>query len=130
MYTETVLEKISDKTLLFQVPTTISNLEPIFVFKIQIAPQPSFAINLNPILSQDTLMTDSANYLFNSDGYCSFVQNYQNDYFINGDLKLLDFNDSGNNELSHCKMSITYGRGKSEIFYLKGIFKLSEFEQN
>ncbi len=130
IFQETSIKQVSSKSLHFQVPTPITNLEPIFIFKIILTQHPSFAITLNPDLIPKSLNHGSTNYAFKSDGNCSFIHQDQNDYFIKGELKLLDFNDSDNKESSHCKMSITYGKGKSELFYLKGTFKLSEFEQN
>lgn len=110
--------------LLFNVPTPITKLEPIFTFNFKLTDFPSFTINLNPKLKTLPSSNGVKEFNFNELGNCNFSLNEADEYFIKGELKLVAID---GDEVSHCKIVVDYGKGTHEQYLLKGTFKLSDF---
>ena len=119
--------KLNQKGLLFNVPTPITNLQPIFTFIFNLTQDPSVTINLNPDLrSEKGKNFEPSIFTFNDKGLCCFDYKETDDYFISGEI-LLD--KSNNSTIPKCKMLIDYGKGENELFFLKGTFNLNEFNE-
>lgn len=119
--------KLNQKGLLFNVPTPITNLQPIFTFIFNLTHDPSVTITLNPDLrSEKGKKSEPSTFTFNENGLCNFDYKETDDYFINGEI-LLD--KVGSSIVPKCKMLIDYGKGENELFFLKGTFNLNEFNE-
>lgn len=120
-------EAIMQSDLNFMIPTKISNQNPIFLFSFDLNNTPSVSINLNPNLYINAKTNEkSVINTFNKKGRCIVSHQFAEEYFIDAELELQpDFSDSQSD--NYCKMKINYGRGKSELYYLKGIFNLNDF---
>lgn len=127
------VESVSEKSS-FQVPTKLSDLEPIFKFNFRCHPQGkngkvSFTVELNDSLYENDINQNSAKtYFFNEEGVCSFSHYDLNNFFIEGDLKLINLNTDektiGDLTPANLRASITYGNSDDSLHYIKGNFKL------
>lgn len=121
--------KKTGKRIEFNVPTAMTKLDPIYSLEFNLEEPTWVKISLNSTL-RNTLDEDFYIYHFDTDNYCDFHLHSIDDYFIKGEIKLVPMHADQQvllNNCSHCHMNITYGKKKSELFYLKGTFKLSDF---
>lgn len=117
--------KIEKNYLSFNIPTSISNQQPIFTLDFLMNEYPSVTIKLNPNL-QTKNKNETITFIFNEDGICTITKNFPDNYFIKAEL-VLEPNFGNYPEDNYCKMKINYGKGQNELFYLKGTFNLNDF---
>jgi len=123
-------EKVKKKgsRIEFNVPTAMTKLDPIYRLELNLEDHTTFRISLDSTL-RTSLDEEYYTFQFNEDNYCDFNLHSSDDYFITGEIKLICVKRDQVllNNCSHCQMSVTYGKKKSDLFYLKGTFKLADF---
>ena len=123
----TVLKKKSGKQFVFQVPTEITQLEPVFVFTLNGTDRSNFNeitidVALNPKLTNASLNKPISTFRFNESGNCRIKREWINDFFIEGDIKLLDQEETSFRKPSSCFVNITYGNREEALHFIKGTF--------
>lgn len=127
METSTVLKKKSGKQFVFQVPTEITQLEPVFVFTLNGTDRSNFNeitidVALNPKLTNASLNKSITTFHFNEFGNCRINREWINDFFIEGDIKLLDQEEQSFRKPNSCFVNITYGNREEALHFIKGTF--------
>ena len=129
----------SRNKVIFQIPTQVTNIEPIYTFNFHFDSQEgnqnvsSFEVQLNPKLSKTNRKEKKSAFYFDEKGNCQFCQIDENGYFIKGDIRLLKFNEHFSSELYGDKnlfFSITYGNTKDQVHFIKGKFNLDQSINN
>jgi len=132
-------KKIAERKMVFQIPTQVTNLEPIYTFNFHIDEKQgepkvmSFELELNPKLIQQQRNNKKGAFFFDEKGICQFHQIDQNNYFIKGDIRLLQYEEHLSTEMNHDKnlfFSITYGNTKDQVHFIKGKFNLNQPNNN
>lgn len=116
------------KQYLFELPTRVTKLEPVFylTFNINNIKTDINTVNvaLNPKLTEQSDISLVKKYQFNSDGTYIFDNEEFNGYYIEGEMQIMD-SDNSTLEKS-CFVSITYGNKDEALHFIKGKFKLAE----
>ncbi len=123
----TVLKNKSGKQFVFQVPTEITQLEPVFIFTLNGTDRSDFNeitidVALNPKLTNASLNKPTSTFRFNESGNCQIKREWINDFFIEGDIKLLDQEETNFRKPSSCFVNITYGNREEALHFIKGTF--------
>ncbi|HBX86261.1 MAG: hypothetical protein A2W97_04490 [Bacteroidetes bacterium GWE2_40_63] len=117
----------------FQIPTEITRMEPVFLFRFSIAQESDekndilLNVALNPKL-MDPVMQNQTNkiYEFDNDGICRFNHDSFQNYFIEGEIKLINHEHTSDQMTKRsCFVSITYGNSDEALHFIKGKFDLT-----
>lgn len=124
-------ETLIEEQYLFQIPTAVTKMEPVFLFSINYShnhqiEELSLNVTLNPKLATRSIQKQVTNFKFDKEGICRFYQDEIENYFIEGEIKL--FNQKHTNPLtnSSCFVSITYGKKDDALHFIKGKYDLNE----
>ncbi len=119
---------LKNESYMFELPTRVTKLEPVFFFSFDIDKKESkkiLNVALNPKLSKQSGNTNLVKkFYFDSDNYYRFNNEEFSNYFIEGEIRLLNLNPKFNDK--SCFVSITYGNRDEALHFIKGKFKLNE----
>jgi hypothetical protein len=118
-----------EKGFSFQIPTEVTRLEPVFIFNILNLEQSenndiTLNVTLNPKLSGLLERNKVVNFKFDANGMCRFNHETIQDYFIEGEIKLINQHNLIPNIAKSCFVSITYGNKDAALHFIKGKFDL------
>ncbi|MDA3892172.1 MAG: hypothetical protein PF517_10965 [Salinivirgaceae bacterium] len=113
----------------FELPTRVTRLDPVFLLTFNIHSSDNqkntVDIALNPKLAEQSNNLDLVkHYQFNSDGTFVFKEQLFSNYYLEGEMQLLDSDNS--TPETNCFVSITYGNKDTAQHFIKGKFKLTE----
>ncbi len=111
----------------FEVPTRMTKLEPVFTFAFDLNNREKsncfFNVALNPKFTErNGDMTRT--YYFDSEGTYQFIHEEFENFFIDGEIKLLESQSEQTER--RCFVSITYGSKDEALHFIKGRFQLIE----
>jgi len=113
----------------FVLPTKVTKLDPIFMLTFKAGnidlTGSTLRVALNPKLAEKSGEDNLERlFQFNDDGCYQFNHEEFDNYFIDGDIQLL--NSESEQSKKSCFVSITYGNRDEALHFIKGNFQLTQ----